>query len=173
MENKKFERIKTMYTKKLILDVCCGGKLFWFNKNHPNTVYVDQRQGKYLFSENRKIKVKPDIVANFKELPYPDNTFKLVIFDPPHTTKAGKNSWLVKKYGVLPLDWKDEIFKGFNECWRVLCENGVLIFKWNEVNITVEEILTVIKKQPLFGHKSGKASNTHWLCFMKIKHNFI
>lgn len=45
--------------------------------------------------------------------------------------------------------------------------NGTLVFKWNETDITVKEIIAAIGKEPLFGHKSGKQSKTHWLCFMK------
>lgn len=26
-----------------ILDACCGGKMFWFDKNHKDAVYVDNR----------------------------------------------------------------------------------------------------------------------------------
>ena len=44
---------------------------------------------------------------------------------------------------------------------------GILIFKWNEVQIPVRKLLEIFGQQPLFGHKSGKASKTHWMCFMK------
>ena len=50
---------------------------------------------------------------------------------------------------------------------RVLDDNGVLIFKWNETDITVKQIIDVIGCQPLFGHKVGRLNKTHWLCFMK------
>jgi hypothetical protein len=50
---------------------------------------------------------------------------------------------------------------------RVLEPYGTLIFKWNENQITVTQILNAIGHQPLFGHKSGKRSNTHWMSFMK------
>lgn len=46
-------------------------------------------------------------------------------------------------------------------------DNGVLIFKWNETDIRVSEIINTIGYIPLFGHKSGKREKTHWLCFMK------
>ncbi|MCT3601566.1 SAM-dependent methyltransferase, partial [Lactobacillus acidophilus] len=26
-----------------ILDACCGGKMFWFNKHEPHTTYLDNR----------------------------------------------------------------------------------------------------------------------------------
>ena len=75
---------------------------------------------------------------------------------------------MAKKYGVLKRkEWKEDLKKGFDECMRVLEPNGILIFKWNEERITVSKVLEVFGKQPLFGHKSGKASKTHWMCFMK------
>ena len=46
-------------------------------------------------------------------------------------------------------------------------QRGVLIFKWNETDIKVSEILKLTNEKPIFGHKSGKRSNTHWICFMK------
>ena len=32
---------------------------------------------------------------------------------------------------------------------------------------SVSEILALTDQQPLFGHKSGKRVNTHWMTFMK------
>ena len=29
---------------KFILDACCGGRMMWFNKNHPNCLYIDIRK---------------------------------------------------------------------------------------------------------------------------------
>lgn len=28
---------------KKILDACCGSRMFWFNKENKNTVYMDNR----------------------------------------------------------------------------------------------------------------------------------
>lgn len=30
--------------KKKILDVCCGARMFWFDKENENTIYMDKRQ---------------------------------------------------------------------------------------------------------------------------------
>lgn len=57
--------------------------------------------------------------------------------------------------------------KGFKECFRVLKPGGFLIFKWNETDIKVSEVLKLTPEKPIFGHISGKRSNTHWICFMK------
>ncbi len=63
--------------------------------------------------------------------------------------------------------WKEEIEKGFSECFRVLKPGGTLIFKWSETDIKVKEILQLTPEKPLYGHKSGKASKTHWIAFIK------
>lgn len=149
---------------KTIIDVCCGSKMFWFNRNHPETVYMDIRELEDTLCDGRKLIIKPDIIGDFKDIPYPDNTFKLAVFDPPHLVRAGKNSWLAKKYGILPEDWKSEIKQGFNECMRVLQPYGILIFKWNETQIKASEVLKAIGKLPLFGDRRTK---THWMVFMK------
>lgn len=149
---------------KLILDACCGSRMFWFNKKHENVVYMDNRKLEDTLCDGRKLEVNPDIVADFRDIPYPDKSFKLVVFDPPHLIKAGENSWLAKKYGKLSDTWKEDISQGFNECMRVLDDYGVLIFKWNEEQVKLKDVLKVIGVEPLFGNKRSK---THWLVFMK------
>lgn len=151
---------------KLVLDVCCGSKMFWFNKYQGNTIFMDIREYDDVLCDGRKFEVKPDIVADFRNIPFDDNTFHLVVFDPPHLIKGGEKSWIVKKYGKLNYEtWHDDLSKGFDECMRVLKPNGILIFKWNEDQIKLKEVLRCFSKEPLFGNKRSK---THWLCFMKI-----
>ncbi|MCX4154955.1 MULTISPECIES: class I SAM-dependent methyltransferase [Paraburkholderia] len=117
----------------------------------------------------RMLNIAPDILMDFRDLPYAPASFKLVVFDPPHLVRAGPRSWLAAKYGKLGTDWREDIRKGFAECFRVLEPHGVLIFKWNETQIKVGEILALTERTPLFGHKSGKRADTHWICFMKTE----
>jgi len=138
--------------------------MFWFNKNNPDTVYMDIRQLEDTLCDGRKLVIKPDIIGDFTNIPYPDQTFKLAVFDPPHLIKAGENSWMAKKYGVLNSKWKDEIKKGFDECMRVLEPYGILIFKWCEEQIKVNDVLALIDYKPLFGDRRSK---TIWMTFMK------
>lgn len=158
--------------EKYILDACCGGKMFWFNKNHPNTIYIDKRiaeKGHIPYVQAKNHAVLPDKIMDFKQLRFMDKSFKLVVFDPPHIVQSKNNGYQQAKYGYLePATWKQDIEKGFRECWRVLEDYGILIFKWNEVSKPVKEILSIIEKEPLFGHKAGKTQKTHWLCFMKL-----
>lgn len=111
------------------------------------------------------INVNPDVTGDFRKIPFLDETFEHVVFDPPHLLRAGKKSWLAKKYGRLNKEtWQSDLSKGFDECMRVLKKNGTLVFKWNEDQIKINEVLTCFNQSPLYGNKRAK---THWLVFMK------
>ena len=152
---------------KEILDVCCGSRMFWFDPKNPNVLFGDIRNEDHILCDGRELHINPDIEIDFRRLPFDDNSFRLVVFDPPHLKTLGKKSWLAKKYGMLFPTWKEDIKEGFSECFRVLKNDGILIFKWNETEILTSEILKLTNEKPLFGHPSGKRSNTHWICFMK------
>ena len=142
----------------------CSG----FYKNNPLVLFQDIRDEELILCDGRKLIIKPDLLADFTQQPHADNTFKLVVFDPPHMDNFNPNAYMAQKYGTLRrFKWQEDIKQGFDECMRVLEPYGILIFKWNETRITVNRILEIVEHQPLFGHKSGKASKTHWLCFMK------
>lgn len=112
--------------------------------------------------------VDPDIMCDFTNLPFDDETFSLVVFDPPHLkNRLGENAWLLKKYGKLDDNWPKMLHDGFAECMRVLKTDGVLIFKWAETEIPADDVWKAIGRKPLFGHHSGKKSMTFWACFMK------
>ena len=64
-------------------------------------------------------------------------------------------------------NWQEDLRLGFSECFRVLSADGVLVFKWNETQIKVREILALTPEKPLFGHLSGRKGLTHWQVFMK------
>lgn len=158
---------------KKILDACCGSRMFWFDKNNPDVLFIDKRNETLEAKDSscksgvRKIDIKPDLVADFTEMPFDDESFYMVVFDPPHLKTLGQNSWMAKKYGRLPEDWQFMIQKGFTECFRVLKPNGTLIFKWNESEIMSNQILKLIPYKPLFGHTTGRQSKTIWMAFMK------
>lgn len=43
----------------------------------------------------------------------------------------------------------------------------MLIFKWNETQIPVSQILKLTAHKPLFGNKQPNRTGTHWIVFMK------
>ena len=72
-----------------ILDACCGSKMFWFDKENQEVTFMDNRELDTTLSDGRKLIVAPDILADFREMPFEDNSFYLVVFDPPHLKLAG------------------------------------------------------------------------------------
>lgn len=149
---------------KPILDACCGSRMFWFDKNNPDVLFMDNRVIDDILCDGRNLVVKPDVVADFRNMPFDDESFHLVVFDPPHLVKIGDDAWMAKKYGKLQPTWKEDIQRGFAECFRVMKPNGVLIFKWCEEQIKTREIVKLSPVPPLFGNRRSK---THWIVFMK------
>ena len=154
---------------KTILDPASGGRAFYFDKHDPRVMFGDIREHEeHLLTNGQTIIIKPDMVMDFRSLPFNDETYNTVIFDPPHLTGLTEKSWLRKKYGVLDkTTWQQDIAKGFSECFRVLKPNGVLIFKWNEYSIPTRQVIELAGQQPIIGHPSGKRMQTHWLLFIK------
>lgn len=159
--------------KPNVLDVCCGSRMFWFDRKDNRAVFVDKRKENHTLADksskggSRQLIVDPDIMADFTNLPFDDNSFYLVVFDPPHLQSAGTKSWLAKKYGKLHGDWADDMRRGFSECFRVLKQNGTLIFKWNECQIPLRVVLGLTPEKPLFGNRKPSLSKTHWIVFLK------
>lgn len=143
--------------------------MFWFDKKNPDVLFGDQRNERHTLCDGRSLVIEPDLLLDFTDLPFSDGKFHLVVFDPPHLNVVGHKGWQGLKYGKLPEDWKDQLSRGFAECFRVLAENGTLIFKWNETQIKLSEILPLTSVKPLFGHTTTHSLKTHWVTFMKPK----
>ncbi|GAA2237540.1 class I SAM-dependent methyltransferase [Rarobacter faecitabidus] len=150
-----------------ILDTACGPRMMWFDPLDDRTVFADIRSESIELCDGRTAVISPDLLIDFRELPFTDDAFYHVVFDPPHFNRLGKNSYTAQKYGSLAPSWKDDLRAGFAECFRVLKPHGTLIFKWNEHQIPIGDVLALTDQKPLYGHKSGKASKTHWIAFMK------
>lgn len=153
---------------KAILDACCGSRMIWFDKNNPLATFADIREESHVLCDGRKLEIAPDVVMDFKAMPFAGESFYLVVFDPPHLRAAGKNGWQAKKYGSLGPDWRTELKSGVDECFRVLKPYGTLIFKWNEHSFKVSEVIKAIGHEPLFGHRTMQNNKTIWLTFMKL-----
>lgn len=147
----------------------------WFDRENPDVVFGDCRRETLTVTDrsrgnasgNRVLRIEPDVLHDFRAIPYPDESFRLVAFDPPHLVQAGTRSWLAAKYGKLSGNWREDLRAGFSECFRVLELEGVLVFKWNETQVKLREVLELTPEKPLFGQISGNRGMTHWLVFMK------
>jgi len=164
-----------------ILDATCGMKSMWYQKNHPLVTYIDIRKGTFeavakhsKIRDRRKRIINPDVVMDFTDLKYDDDTFDMVIFDPPYKIegKNTKEAGVHVPYGRLNKeDYKDVLSKGINELFRVLKPCGVFVFKWGEINKKVDEIIKLFPYPPMFGTRTGQRNNTHWIVFLKYDVN--
>ena len=147
----------------------------YFDPHDPRVLFGDIRTETVVVTDNSKrnpsgtrtIIVHPDMEMDFRDLPFGDATFWHVAFDPPHLVSAGPRSWLAAKYGRLSDNWQYDLRKGFAECWRVLRPGGTLVFKWNETQIKLSQILPLTPTSPIYGQRSGAKGMTHWLVFVK------
>lgn len=160
-----------------VLDACCGPRMFWFDSHDRRALFIDKRQETHpmdLGTESTRGRspavIAPDILADFTRMPFVDESFHLVVFDPPHIMRhrGGLSGCFSKKYGMLPSKWPEVLRGGFAECFRVLKPHGTLIFKWADTNIPVSQVLMTTPHKPLFGSRVGKHS--HWYTFMKAPH---
>lgn len=142
--------------------------MFWYDKHEPHTTYMDVRKAVYTAldrGKERRIQIDPDVQADWHNIPFSANTFDLVVFDPPHLVRAGKTSWLAKKYGTLDLvTWQHDFRQAFKEIMRVLKPTGTLLFKWNEDQIPMSEVVKAFGQSPILGDMRSK---TKWSVFIK------
>ena len=54
---------------KPILDACCGSRMFWFDKNNPMALFMDNRELDDTLCDGRSLQVKPDVVGDFRDMP--------------------------------------------------------------------------------------------------------
>lgn len=108
------------------------------------------------------------MVADFRTLSFADVSFPVVVFDTPHLERVVQTAWIGKKYGRLnKKTWRSDIHADFKEAFRVLRPHGVLIFKWNETQIPVSQILALTDEKPAIGQRTGKNDKIHWFIFVK------
>lgn len=156
-----------------VLDACCGSRMFWFDPQDPRALFFDKRRETHQLVDSssaggfRTLTINPDVMGDFTALPFRDGQFAMVVFDPPHFERNGASGWMAKKYGRLEGDWRDMLRRGFAECFRVLKSEGTLIFKWNENEIPVSEILKLTPERGLVGQQGGKNMQTHFIVFLK------
>ena len=166
----------------MILDATAGFRMIWFDKNHKDTIYLDCRSDEQLkedltFVPNRRPwnPIVKTLKGDFRNLPFANDFFDLIVFDPSHLIKCGKNGVFCKKYGKLNVEtWQKDLIEGILEIWRVLKINGILIFKWNTFDIPLKDVLSLFPIEPLFGQKTSgtqykgkRKAKTFWFCFMK------
>ena len=86
---------------KKVLDVCCSVKGMWFNKQDQRALFMDKRKETHIDTYPCGTKtniIDPDIVGDFTDMPFEDESFYHIVFDPPHIV-SNSESQITKKYG--------------------------------------------------------------------------
>jgi hypothetical protein len=164
------------------LDACCGYRHMWKEKDTSNVIFLDIRK-----------RVKPDIVADSRWLPFRDEVFDKIYCDPPHmirtdvrsileSTKRGHSkihAQYFDEYGVWTSrsSWISFLFRTNIEFSRVLKADGTLwyklidgkdyrIIKLAEVTRYMDNF-ELIEKKALPQKKSWSKNVTYELLFKK------
>ena len=154
-----------------ILDACCGGRMFYFDKHDPRVLGQDIRivPRHKIASNGSYFEVRPDVVGDFRNMNFPDEAFSMVVFDPPHL-RCGETSFMYYKYGTLHKTWEDDLRRGFAECFRVLKPNGTLVLKWCDSYKSLDVVLSFTPHKPVLSHctpsRSG-SKHTYFVVFIK------
>ena len=172
----------------MILDATAGNRTMWHHKKSPHIIYSDREKG---------LKIKPTIFADNRKLPFKDETFTIIFFDPPHDIGAddsdilGMGKLRLKEakatekrlhtyYGLYHVKTIPQmielIYRSQKEFWRVLQNGGLLWLKWNEIAMKLDRILAIfadwriLLKLPIQSqtHTLG-TKQTYWVCLMKEK----
>ena len=128
-----------------VLDITAGYRTMWKGKTQ-NVLFLDVRK-----------EVKPDIVASNEYLPFKNETFKRVVYDPPHliqpninvtTSRISKD--LAKRYSYWTK--KEHLMRNIilvnKEVYRVLSGNGILFCKFTPTrdgHVTVEMFIRILE----------------------------
>lgn len=174
----------------MILDATAGNRLLWLVKKSDNIVYLDRQT---------RLQVKPTIFADNTQTPFMPKCFDTIIFDPPHDIGGGDgffshpNAEEYNKiyshkrdtptyYGAEIFNSKTQLIKYIyhaqEEFKRILKDDGLLIVKWCDIQLTLNRFIIIFldwtllmqirADQPTHTFKQNK---TYWLYMEKRKAN--
>lgn len=145
----------------MILDATAGNRANWTNKNPKDVIFLDIE---------KQLEKKPTIFADNTQTPFLNSSFDTVYYDPPYDWNkkthffSFPNKTLFYKYGKYGTSdetckhgWTyygidryknkssllNHIYKAQKEFQRILKEDGILIFKWNEMAILLRRIMSL------------------------------
>jgi len=153
----------------MILDSTCGYKIMWRSAKNPYRLYCKIPD---VFIDIRK-EVKPTMLADLKHLPFKNNIFELIFFDPPHT-QLGKNSIMLNHYGTLTTSqFNLLVIYANSEFDRCLKENGKVIVKLCDRNNRINMLNRSFKnfrliKTQLSLESKDKYYKTYWFEYKKM-----
>jgi hypothetical protein len=148
-----------------ILDATAGNRAIWFQKDYPDATFIDLR------TEG----VDPrNVPMDCRHTDFRDGEFDLVIFDPPHMT-CGPASAMAARYGhYLTAEIRELVGVAFVEFHRVLKLDGLVAFKWNDHDTSLDSILAPVTGfDRLVGvptaTRTKHSSTTYWVLMRRVE----
>lgn len=156
------------------LDATAGNRMIWPNKNPPLTVFMDKECD---------LSIPPDIIGDFRKLPFRDDVFQCVVFDPPHScsippwwadpsTSKKRRGNLASWYGKF--ENKIDMFSSINLAQKEFARvSKRLCFKWSELEISLWKILPFFNEWTHIKTKNHKGKfkvgkiKTYWITFLR------
>ena len=170
----------------MILDATAGNRAMWQKKQAEPIIYIDIE---------KRLQRKPTIFADNTNTPFLSKSFSTIFYDPPHSWRSytSRHSYPSKAllrskypskkstpqyYGWDKYDSRQAIIKHIHlaqvEFQRILKDDGLLWFKWSEVELTLRRVLVLfddwIKLMILYiSDPTQTAGNvqTYWVCLCK------
>ena len=124
-----------------ILDVTAGNRMMWKVKDNPCVVFLDKEPA---------LAIPPDVLATWDRLPFPDNYFSVIVFDPPHLIRSNPPPYFTNPkekynwYGWFKTrrEMVVSIIGADKEFARVA---PMVLLKWYEDEVPVDNIVGLLK----------------------------
>jgi len=161
---------KFFSNNRMILDLTAGYRNIWREIGYMGDVlFLDMRY-----------EVEPDVCGNNERLPFRDNIFDVVVYDPPHVIREEHETYFRTEFGKRYWAWKsvrdfvNNIKKVNVEAYRVTKPNGIMVFKWIDRYIPIDRVLVFLDKWIEYKRvkrisKSYHGNNTTYLVWLKRK----
>lgn len=175
----------------MILDATAGYRSMYELKDNTSIIYIDVE---------RQLLTKPTVFCDNTKTPFMDKQFDTIFYDPPHgfgenpfdhtIMKDDTRSALTHKYPFATsyYGWDKyksqyalitHIYRAQREFHRILKDDGLLWFKWNEARIALNRVLCMFEDWDILmciniadPNKTWGKGKSYWIALTKKKKEY-